>query len=108
MAQTKKDKVSHAKVTHPVVRTILGIAAIICILVFSNWLVRSTSLGNRTLDLTENKVHTLTPGTQAILGDLETPVTIRYYATRKSETMPRRVKNYMRKVDDLLLSLIHI
>lgn len=102
MAQTKKDSVSHAKVTHPVVRTILGIVAVICILVFANWLVRSTSLGNRTLDLTENKVHTLTPGTEAILGELKTPVTIRYYATRKSEAMPRRVKNYMRKVDDLL------
>ena len=98
----KKTTQSSAKVTHPVVRTVLGIIAILCILVFSNWLVRSTSLGNKTLDLTENKRHTLTPGTEAILEELKTPVTIRYYATRKSETMPRRVKNYMRKVDDLL------
>ena len=90
------------KVTHPMLRTLLGIAAILCILVFSNWLVRSTTVGNQTLDLTENKVHTLTPGTIAILGELEAPVTIRYYATRKSSAMPRRLKNYIRKVDNLL------
>jgi len=103
MAKSKKETApSKAKITHPVVRTVLGIAAIVCILVFSNWLVRSTSLGNKTIDLTENNRHTLTPGTEAILSELETPVIIRYYATRKSEAMPRRVKNYMRKVDDLL------
>ena len=101
MAKSKK-KAATAKITHPVVRTIFGIVAIICILVFSNWLVRATSLGNKTLDLTENKRHTLTPGTKAILAELESPVIIRYYATRKSESMPRRVKSYMRKVDDLL------
>lgn len=107
MAKSNKEStVSHrspkAKVTHPFVRTVLGIVAIVCILVFSNWLVRATSLGNKTIDLTENQRHTLTPGTKAILSELETPVIIRYYATRKSEAMPRRVKNYMRKVDNLL------
>ncbi|BDS05332.1 hypothetical protein NT6N_03720 [Oceaniferula spumae] len=107
MAKTQKKEAatpakSGAKITHPVVRTIVGIVAIVCILIFSNWLVRSTSLGNKTIDLTENKRHTLTPGTEAILSELESPVIIRYYATRKSEAMPRRVKSYMRKVDDLL------
>jgi len=102
MAKPKKENLTKAKITHPVVRTIFGIIAILCILIFSNWLMRATSLGNKTLDLTENKRHTLTPGTKAILSELETPVIIRYYATRKSEAMPRRVKNYMRKVDNLL------
>jgi ABC-type uncharacterized transport system involved in gliding motility auxiliary subunit len=80
----------------------LGVLAVILIVVFSNWLMRSTPLGNRSLDLTEDKRHTLTNGTKAILGDLGTPVIIRYYATRKSEVMPRHVKNYMRRVDSLL------
>lgn len=91
-----------AKTTHPVLRTVFGIIAVLCILVFANWLVRATPLGNKTIDLTENKRHTLTPGTKAILAELESPVIIRYYATRKSDAMPRRVKNYMRKVDNLL------
>jgi len=107
MAKQQKESVettvaSTAKITHPVVRTVFGIVAILCILVFSNWLVRATPLGNKTIDLTEDKRHTLTPGTKAILSELETPVIIRFYATRKSEAMPRRMKNYMRKVDDLL------
>ena len=93
---------SATKIPNPIVRTVFGIIAIICILIFSNWLVRATSLGNKTIDLTENKRHTLTPGTKAILSELETPVIIRFYATRKSEAIPRQVKNYIRKVDNLL------
>jgi len=38
----------------------------------------------------------------AILSDLDAPVTIRYYATRKAEAMPRELKLYMRRVDDVL------
>lgn len=91
-----------AKTTHPVTRAILGITAVILIVIFSNWLVGSTSLGNRNIDLTEDKRHTLTDGTKAILKELDCPVIVRYYATRKSEAMPRRIKTYMRKVDDLL------
>ena len=102
MAKPKTEQSKPTKVTHPVLRAIMGIVAILAILVFSNWLVRSTSLGNKTIDLTEHKRHTLTDGTKSILQELETPVIIRYYATRKSEAMPRRVKNYMRKVDGLL------
>ena len=33
-------------------------------------------------DLTQEKVYTLSPGTRAILGKLDTPVTIRFYCTR--------------------------
>ncbi|MCP5538460.1 MAG: Gldg family protein [Akkermansiaceae bacterium] len=91
-----------AKITYPTFRAILGIVAVILIVIFSNWLVSSTSVGNRNIDLTEDKRHTLTEGTKAILSELDSPVIIRYYATRKSEAMPRRIKTYMRKVDDLL------
>jgi len=90
------------KTTHPTRRAIFGIAAVILIVIFSNWLMQATPLGSKTLDLTENHRHTLTAGTRAILDELDKPVIIRYYATRKSEAMPRRVKNYMHKVDHLL------
>lgn len=97
-----------AKITHPVSRAILGIIAVILIVLFTNWLVSSTSLGNRTIDLTEDRRHTLTEGTKAILKELDSPVIIRYYATRKSEAMPRRIKTYIRKVDDLLKRYTHL
>ena len=90
------------KTTHPITRAALGIAALVLIAVFANWLVALVPAGNRGADFTENQVHTLSEGTKAILGDLDAPVTVRYYATRRSETMPRELKLYMRRVDDLL------
>lgn len=90
------------KITHPITRAALGIAALAVIAVSANWLVSLTPLGNRGVDFTENKVHTLSDGTRAILGELDTPVVIRYYASRNTDYMPEEVKLHMRRVDDLL------
>lgn len=94
-----------SKTNYPVLNTVLGIIALVFIAFFANWLVSLTSLGNRTLDLTEAKVHTLTDGTKAILKELENSdaeVVINYYATRDSDYMPRELALYMKKVDDFL------
>ncbi|MBK1835464.1 Gldg family protein [Roseibacillus ishigakijimensis] len=96
---------SQTKAHHPVLTTVLGIVALVLIAFFANWLVSLSTIGNRTLDLTEDKVHTLTPGTKAILEDLkesEAEVVINYYATRDAEFMPRNLELYMKKVDGLL------
>lgn len=90
------------KTTHPVTRSALGIAALVVIAIFANWLVSLTPLGNRGVDFTEHKIHTLSDGTRAILSELDTPVVIRYYATRGSTYMPEEIKLHMRRVDDLL------
>lgn len=91
-----------AKTTHPVTRAALGVAALVAIAILANWLVSLTPLGNRGVDFTENKVHTLSPGTRAILTELDTPVVIRYYASRNTAYMPEELKLHMRRVDDLL------
>lgn len=90
------------KITHPVTRAAFGIAALVAIAVSANWLVSLTPLGNRGIDFTENKVHTLSEGTKAILSELDTPVVVRYYASRNTDYMPEEVKLHMRRVDDLL------
>ena len=90
------------KITHPVTRSIIGIVALAAIAVLANWLVSLTPLGNRGIDFTQKKIHTLSDGTKAILGELDTPVVIRYYASRSSDYMPEEVKIHMRRVDDLL------
>ncbi|RYD21974.1 MAG: hypothetical protein EOP88_09560 [Verrucomicrobiaceae bacterium] len=90
------------KTTHPVTRAAFGIGALVAIAVLANWLVSLTPLGNRGADFTENKVHTLSEGTRAILSELDTPVVIRYYATRNTDYMPQELKLHMRRVDDLL------
>jgi len=86
----------------PVTRAALGIAALVAIAILANWLISLTPFGNRGADFTENKIHTLSEGTEAILSELDTPVVIRYYATRDSDYMPEPLKVHTRRVDDLL------
>ena len=96
------------KTTHPVVRASLGIAALVLIAIFANWLVSLTPIGNHGKDFTENKIHTLSDGTRSILAELISPVTIRYYATRNTTYMPEEVKLHMRRVDDLLKEYVNL
>lgn len=90
------------KITHPVTRAAFGVAALVAIAVFANWLVSLTPLGNRGADFTQKQIHTLSQGTRAILGELDTPVVIRYYASRNTDYMPEELKLHMRRTDDLL------
>lgn len=86
----------------PVTRATLGIAALVAIAILANWLISLTSFGNKGVDFTENSTYTLSKGTEAILGELDTPVTIRYYASRSVDSMPGPLKLHMKHVDDLL------
>lgn len=97
-----------AKITHPVTRAAFGVAALVAIAILANWLVSLTPIGNRGVDFTENKVHTLSEGTRAILSELDTPVVIRYYASRNTDYMPEELKLHMRRVDDLLKEYANI
>ena len=90
------------KTNHPVTRAAFGVAALVAIALLANWLVSLTPLGNRGADFTENKVHTVSAGTRAILTELDTPVVIRYYASRSTDYMPEELKLHMRRVDDLI------
>lgn len=90
------------KTTHPVTRAAFGVAALVTIALLANWLVSLTPAGNHGADFTENKTHTLSPGTRGILSELDTPVALRYYATRESNYLPEPLKLHMRRVDDLL------
>lgn len=91
-----------AKTTHPVLRTVLGIVALVLIVIFANILIASLGVGHRGIDFTENKTHTLSDGTKAILKELDAPVVIRYYASRNTAFVPESFKLHMRHVDDLL------
>ena len=86
----------------PVTRAALGIAALVAIAILANWLISLTPFGNRGVDFTENKVYTLSDGTASILGELDTKVTVRYYASRSVESLPGPLKLHTKRVDDLL------
>ena len=53
------------------------------------------------MDLTEEKMFTLSKGTKEILKKIDTPVQIRYYATQGKD-MPVELKTYAQRVEDLL------
>ncbi len=96
------------KTTHPVVRATLGIIALVLVAFLANWLISLTSFGTRGADFTEDKVHTLNTGTKSILSKLDAPVTIRYYASRKSDAMPRESKLFVRRIDDILKEYVNL
>ncbi|MES2736999.1 MAG: Gldg family protein [Verrucomicrobiota bacterium] len=84
-----------------------GITALLVIaIVFAvNFLVGGLGLGNARVDLTQNKLYTLTEGTRNILDRLnpDKPVTIRYYETTDDRIMPPQLKMRATVVRDLLL-----
>lgn len=83
------------------VTTLLTIAIIAAI----NFLVGGIGFGNVRLDLTEDGLYTLSPGTKNILGRInpDEPITIRFYATNDDRVMPNVLKPHARSIEDLLL-----
>lgn len=98
----------HHKTTHPVVRAAFGIAALVLIAFLANWLISLTSFGTKGADFTQDKVHTLSKGTKSILQKLDAPVTVRYYASRKTEALPRETKLFIRRIDDILKEYVNL
>lgn len=87
-----------------------GITAIlvIAIVVVLNFLVGGLGFGNFRIDLTEDRIYTLSQGTKNILSRLneDEPVTIRFYHTTDDRVMPNVLKPHVRAVEDLLLELV--
>ena len=77
----------------------IGIAAMLAILVVCNIMA---ARAKQRIDLTRERAYTLSPGTRAILGKLDTPVQIRFYASRGENDMPVMLKTYAQRVEDLL------
>ena len=59
-----------------------GVVTILVLFVAFNVLTGATLRSSR-IDLTENKLYTLSEGTRNILGSLQEPITLRYYFSKK-------------------------
>jgi ABC-type uncharacterized transport system involved in gliding motility auxiliary subunit len=83
------------------ITTLLTIAVIAAV----NFLVGGVGFGNFRLDLTEDGLYTLSPGTKNILSRIsaDEPVTIKFYATNDDRVMPNILKPHARTIEDLLL-----
>jgi ABC-type uncharacterized transport system involved in gliding motility auxiliary subunit len=54
------------------------------------------------IDLTAEKLYTLSPGTKAILKKLDTPVEVRFYFSQSEGRVPSGIRTYATQVEDLL------
>jgi ABC-2 type transport system permease protein len=81
---------------------VVGAILLIGITVFVNRIVSDLSLGR--LDLTEDKIYTVSQGARNILGRLDVPVQVKYYVTPKGE-MPAGLKTLQQEVTDKLSDL---
>lgn len=94
-----------AKSTNASLVAVAGIAVVIVLAFVANYIVGALGLFNFRIDLTEDRIYTLSEGTRNILAKIpeDTPVAIRYYVTEDPRTVPRPLKDYARDVEDLLL-----
>ncbi len=55
------------------------------------------------LDLTKNRIYTLSDGTKEIIDDLQEPITIRFYFSKKLPGINPYIISFAKRVEDLLL-----
>ena len=71
-------------------------------LLFAVNLFSSTAFTSMRLDLTQNKLYTLTTGTKNILTGLEETITLRLFLSQKQATRLPGISNYTQRVKELL------
>jgi ABC-type uncharacterized transport system involved in gliding motility auxiliary subunit len=77
----------------------LALICIACILILINVIV---GVFNVRLDMTDNKIYTLSQGSEKILSKLKQPIVIRFYFSRSNKHLPVQLKNFADRVEDLL------
>ena len=71
-------------------------------LLFAVNLFSSSAFTSMRLDLTQNKLYTLTTGTKNILTGLEETITLRFFLSQKQATRLPGISNYTQRVKELL------
>src|SRR2546425_483458 len=77
----------------------VGAAVMVVIVIALNVILRPVV---KRIDLTKDKLYTLSEGTRRILGRIDTPVQIRFYFSQSDPATPVEFKTYATRVEDLL------
>jgi len=88
------------KPTGKIISSITGAIFIAGILIIINSIFSSYSMR---LDLTDNRIYTLSNASKKIISELTEPITMRLYVSKNSNRMPVHLKNFATRVEDLLL-----
>ncbi len=78
---------------------IIGLVIVAAIIGATNLILSNLPLR---LDLTGEKLYTLSQGSKAVLGKLENDVTLKFYFSSSSAEMPMQLKTYAQQVQNLL------
>ncbi|MDA0238515.1 MAG: Gldg family protein [Proteobacteria bacterium] len=81
--------------------TVAGLVTAILFLFAINILATS-EVRNAQLDLTDNKLFTLSDGTREVIQSIDEPITLRYYYSRKLGDISAPIGNYENRVRELL------
>jgi len=79
---------------------LIAIGGVLALFIISNAIVAPIS--NARLDLTEEKLHTLSNGTRNMLSKLKKPVTLNFYFSKKLGTSAPSFGSYAKRVRDML------
>ena len=80
----------------------LGSLALLLVLFVALSMLSSNLLSGLRIDLTENRLFTLSEGTQNVLENLQEPVTLYFYFSQESSREIPQLRSYARRVDELL------
>ncbi len=78
---------------------VVGLAVLAVVIGAANLILSNLPLR---LDLTGEKLYTLSKGSKAVLGKLENDVTLKFYFSSSSPEMPMQLKTYAQQVQNLL------
>jgi len=79
--------------------SIIGIILFLCVVIAFNALISKIQFR---VDLTEEKLFTLSDGTKKIISKLENPVNFRFYRSRSDNRMPVQLAGFAERIRDLL------
>ncbi len=86
---------------NPTVLTILGLALLLLLLLAVN-MFAGEALRTARVDLTEDKLYTLSDATKQVLGEIDEPVTFRFFYTKQLGDRSPAIASYADRIEELL------
>ena len=83
-------------------KTLLSVSGLVVLLVILILLNVIFSHANIRWDTTEDKIYSLSAGSQKVLEGMELPVTIKFFYSRSNRNFPNNLKIYAKRVREFL------
>ncbi|MBN2508364.1 MAG: Gldg family protein [Verrucomicrobia bacterium] len=88
------------KKTETLLYSALGVAFMFLVILGVNLIV--SALRGARVDMTADRLYTLSDGTRKILRGIDSPIEVRFYCSQGEKQMPAQLKSFAKSVEDLL------